>query len=1582
MSVDSGSGGKRAELSGGVLVVLVGACLALGVVGSQHAIHVYTLGLADSAGGHLLHWLRDALLALPIGLLAAWFGVVRRPGRSPSTQAATTSLTFALLTVPGVAAHHYVDQFLAGGVHTHAAGLESSVTIAGHALHGLRDALLAQPVAFAIALLVLALPASLLGTVRRSATSGLGRRFATVGLVVAFAMIGLPVTEGIRPASAQTGSDPCSAPGTPQRSYNVSAINVDITYNKFGDVDRLGFMYALDENIGDVRAQERTQQVSTGLRKDPIQPLVLRANLGDCLTINFSNRLTEGLGPSGQVAPPPAASIHVHGVAYQTSSAGSAVGDNPSSLVPPGGSATYKLFIDPSLDEGGKVFHSHGDSRQLTAHGLFGTIIAEPAGSSYFDTETGAPLAGSNWEAIIQPPSEPAFREFAIIYHEVGDETFLPDNHEPDINDGNFEYAPPPQVDDLTKTYRPATRALNYRAEPFLRRLETVQKAFNRDGDKSQGYGSYAFGDPATPIPRSYVCEPAKTRLMHLGSEQAHVHHLHGGAIRWRRNPDADPNATESCPKKVPAQNAQSIRLDSQTISPMESYSLEHECGAGGCQAAAGDFLYHCHIAEHYIAGMWSFWRVFDTRQDNLATVPGQPPPPQAVDSTGLIGRTINGKTVVPQSQFTNPATQIALETLVESEFPPRGVPIDHEDATVWDWEKQGSTNAPLYVGEPEDTVCWPNFCSSTPGVRPAIKFNPESGKYAWPLFRPHLGDRPPFSPNGHSGAPWLGETQTAEKPSGLCPASAPVRTYNITAITLPITQTDNGDVDQNGQIFVLNEDRAAVLAGQKPAEPLAIRSNVGDCVALTLSSQLVDNAENGFHSKVNMHTHFVQFDPQASDGVITGMSYEQSVNPFAEENRTLTDNAPAGSTVIRVDQANRLRVGISIAVGQGRPNIEIRKITAISRNGRQITLDRGLNQAHVAGENVGVEFVQYRWYSDVDSGSVFWHDHVDGIHSWGHGLFAVHVIEPPGSTYHDPRTGQEVRSGNIVDIHTNGDVGVGADRDFREFVVFLHNNLRGPGAPVSCEYGSINLRAEPFDRRGGGGGGGDPLAPDLLVGDPIVNPGCPGQDTDDPNIFSSVRYGDPFTPLPRAYVGDDFVIRGVGLGERVEALRFTGHRFAVERFNSAGELSDAATIGISERFDLILDGGAGGPGRFPGDYLYYSTRNFELANGAWGILRVHDKLKPDLKPLPDNPPPSGSGFPQLGHTGGSPPPATGPGTPCPPGAPTKAFNVSVFRQPLPLGGSEDSGGIIYSLSADKAGIQAGTKPTRPLVLRANRGDCIEVTLRNDSQKRAGFGPAKVLFDPQGSYGAAIGLNPDSTVAPGATYTYRFYADKELGTSLFLNWGDQSSQMHGAYGALIIEPPGSTYTHPTTGAPLESGPVADVHGPNGNFRELAALFHASDAHIGRNTMPYPRDVSGFSSLNYEVAPLADRLGGGPGTVFSSAAHGDPSTTVLRAHAGDPVRIRVAVPVSQNVHAFSLEGHSWPLEPFLGGSEIISTRTITSGESLDAFLVGGAGGPLASPGDYLYLDHRFPFTRAGLWGLLRVLPPGDGTVRPL
>ncbi|MGH3680217.1 MAG: hypothetical protein ACRDT2_08195 [Natronosporangium sp.] len=1632
----------------------------------------------------------------------------------------------------------------------------------------------------------------------------------------------LPAT----PALAQAGS--CAT--APQRVFNVSAIDVEITINRHGDNDPYGYMYVLDHNLTALRTEEAQQRtasataddlannvlwpervandpnarlVSNGLRKDLIQPLVLRARLGECVVINLTNRIerrpVSGSGTLAGNVPNlfqfpgglPSVSVDMQGVSYDAAggAGGQDAGNTAASPTAPGANEQYRFFLDPVMGEGTKVFRSGGESTALTAHGLFGALIAEPAGANWFDPETGQNRTGqlnnpgsqwSNWEAMITAPGQPTFREFGILYHEIGDENYplrrplrenfaagatpvqdpfdpnrqiggeLPmvDRRQPDLNQAFFRGA-------NTASYRPGGRAINYRAESFFRRLQhesllvfensgTVAQAAREQVDnKSLTYSSYTYGDPATPIPMSYLGEPTKTRLAHVGFEQLHVHHLHGGGDRWRQNPDADDTRIDSGLDKEPLQDAQSIRLDSQTISPEETFSLEHECGAGGCQQSAGDFLFHCHIAHHYFAGMWGIWRVLDTARDDLAPLPGDAKPAAGVTSAQLLGTTLaqpDGRTVVLRDNLTNPDTQVAIEDIADEFLPPQGARINKQDATTWDWINEGTATEPLYVGEEEDTRIWENFRSESPGDRLPILFNPANGRPAYPLLQPHLAQRPPFAPNEHSGAPWLGNTVNDRRPDGLCPAASDVIEYDITAVSIddrPVSEGGHPDggirmtdreVDPGGMLFTLNEDKQDLLSGARPADPFVIRSNVGDCVEITFGNEIsnTQRVTNGLKelAKTNMHTHFVQFDVQGSDGITVGFNYDTSIFPVERDGRELV--SVDDSDTITVNQVDNLRTGIAIAVGLGTPNIEIRTITAIDETNNTLTFDRALDNSHAAGVPVTVEFTQHRWYSDVDSGTVFFHDHVDGIISWAHGLFAAHIIEPAGSTYHDPVTGDPVRSGPIVDIRNtsqNASVGVGQSGSFREFMIFTHNGRTANQGPSNfilgqeCEEGSINLRAAPFGERTPidvGDLDGDPANPvDVLPAGTDQrfeyngsfadlpannNTGCrnaftrngpSGTNVDtvaatvttvDPYVFSSVKYGDPLTPLLRAYVGDDVVIRTLGLGERAEALRFQGHRFRMERFNEDGQLMDAAVTGISERFDYVLDGGAGGTGGVAGDFLYYSTRTFAMESGAWGIFRVHDTRQTGddgLQPLPDNAPPTGAGFPiQEPHDAANPQANPGPNPappsagnvsdnsdPCPRGQIPRIYTITAFDHPLPSAPNPDTEGVVYALTSDVAAIQSGQKEVEPLVLRVNQGDCVQIRLRNriDSDfspigdqdgsryggTRAGLDLGMLARNQQTSGGSAVGLNPDTTVATGQDIEYRFFADQELGTTIFQNLGSPASLRHGGYGMLVVEPAGSAWFDSATGAPLGSTltttqAVIDPPGTQPAFREFALNLQTTDQHYSRSVIPYfdtiagsginPQHLTrgqatvrpapivgappgtrddpgafnkGFNHINYHSAPLTGRIGltDGPGHLgdgqlgwfdpgfevnnpygnsLSSTVHDDPATPVLQAHSGDRVVIRLGVGASDQLHSFILSGHQYPLEPDMAGSQLMASRTITGGQAMDVWPVGGAGGPRGLVGDYAYRDSRQPWTAAGMWGLLRVLPDGTGGIIPL
>ncbi len=92
----------------------------------------------------------------------------------------------------------------------------------------------------------------------------------------------------------------------PVRAFDITAINVEITVNRFGDFYP-GYMYALTENVPGIREEEEKNKaaresedptfaggaVSNGLQGDLIQPLVIRANQGDCLRITLQNDIAD-----------------------------------------------------------------------------------------------------------------------------------------------------------------------------------------------------------------------------------------------------------------------------------------------------------------------------------------------------------------------------------------------------------------------------------------------------------------------------------------------------------------------------------------------------------------------------------------------------------------------------------------------------------------------------------------------------------------------------------------------------------------------------------------------------------------------------------------------------------------------------------------------------------------------------------------------------------------------------------------------------------------------------------------------------------------------------------------------------------------------------------------------------------------------------------------------------------------------------------------------------------------------------------------------------------------------------------------
>ena len=254
--------------------------------------------------------------------------------------------------------------------------------------------------------------------------------------------------------------------------------------------------------------------------------------------------------------------------------------------------------------------------------------------------------------------------------------------------------------------------------------------------------------------------------------------------------------------------------------------------------------------------------------------------------------------------------------------------------------------------------------------------------------------------------------------------------------------------------------------------------------------------------------------------------------------------------------------------------------------------------------------------------------------------------------------------------------------------------------------------------------------------------------------------------------------------------------------------------------------------------------------------------------------------------------------------------------------GDHDPNGMVYVLKEDEPRVreQVEANPytpvelVQPLTLRAAVGDEIEIRYENQLPFPAAMhiqGAEYTVATPEGEV-IGPGDAPVVAVPTGGTLFYRWKALHE-GVYLFSDvgnvLGDQhGTNVHGLYGALIVEPRGSWWTHPQTGEPLLSGAFADVHHPLlPSFREFAWYFQdeteARDLTGEKPVDPMTLHESSTHAVNYRSEPIRNRTlltmhgvvcpeCSGEDVYHDSWTYGDPATRILRAYVGDPITIRV------------------------------------------------------------------------------------------
>jgi hypothetical protein len=221
--------------------------------------------------------------------------------------------------------------------------------------------------------------------------------------------------------------------------------------------------------------------------------------------------------------------------------------------------------------------------------------------------------------------------------------------------------------------------------------------------------------------------------------------------------------------------------------------------------------------------------------------------------------------------------------------------------------------------------------------------------------------------------------------------------------------------------------------------------------------------------------------------------------------------------------------------------------------------------------------------------------------------------------------------------------------------------------------------------------------------------------------LTPGVARNDPFTPLLRAYGGDDVQIRTL-VGAHINPHNFTLHGMNWLKENSFVDSGwrNSETMGISEHFEMLVQvppvfTDALAQGAPFSDYLYQvGLAGIEQAAGNWGLLRSYEGRQKDLYPLPNR----FAGAPKVGAV-------------CPPQARTVSYDVVALPavqaiktslvynrkqglrdpQALLLFNAKDP--LLKCATAGDWSTCTYDGQPQPLVLRAAAGDCVQVTLYN-----------------------------------------------------------------------------------------------------------------------------------------------------------------------------------------------------------------------------------------------------------------------------
>src|SRR5258708_14037522 len=397
-----------------------------------------------------------------------------------------------------------------------------------------------------------------------------------------------------------------------------------ILFNRRGQTlrSKIGVMYVRN---GDLDGQGRLKAGT------PVEPLILRANAGDCIQVNLTNKLDpaslvyqqnfslaspfDGVNPVShqpvfQSQMSKYVVLHPQLLSYDAAiSDGINVGwnsDMKNQVAGFGQTINYQWYAG-KIDRDGNsnptytpvefgslnLFPSYPVYQHI--NGLFGSMIIEPQGSSWTCGEAASPAdcdspavtPSSRASANVTMADNTKFREFALM------------------------------ISDDFRISHSNSSAVNYRTEP---------KSFRYAGNSTTDFSCMlsnqliqtAQKDPQTRILTAEVGDAVRFRMTHpFGTGTSQVFTVHGHV--WQRNPYTKEST-------VIGNNSLSQWLGSRDNHGATDHFELVVDKAGGEAGQAGDYLYTVFLPNQANLGAWGIFRVGHNSGPAPAITTGKPP--------------------------------------------------------------------------------------------------------------------------------------------------------------------------------------------------------------------------------------------------------------------------------------------------------------------------------------------------------------------------------------------------------------------------------------------------------------------------------------------------------------------------------------------------------------------------------------------------------------------------------------------------------------------------------------------------------------------------------------------------------------------------------------------------------------------------------------------------------------------------------------------------------------------------------------------------------------------------------------------